>query len=240
MSLTPYVHVDDALDAATVGDRVALAPAAHRHLTTVLRLTDGDVVEVADGAGVDAQAVLVADGLELTSAPRRHRPTTPRIVVAQAVPKGRRFDEVLRQVTELGVDRVVPLHTDRGVVRFDARRRERAAERWAAVIRAACEQARRPWRPSLAPVTPAVDFVTADHLVAHPGGDGLAAAVGDAPGVGELTAVIGPEGGFSDAEVSAFASAGARLVGLGPYVLRSEHAAAAAVTALSVLSGRWG
>jgi hypothetical protein len=82
-----------------------------------------------------------------TPAPR------PVLRVAQGLPKGRKLDEVVRVCTELGVDELVPVAADRCVVRLDERKAAKAVERWDAVARSASEQARRPFRPRVTPVT---------------------------------------------------------------------------------------
>jgi 16S rRNA (uracil1498-N3)-methyltransferase len=251
VSLVPYLHIDAELTDAEVGTAVALDPDARHHLTRVLRLSVGADVEVSDGRGNAARAELVSDGAVLTSPVEAAPVPRPRLVVAQGLPRSRRFDEVVRQVTELGADRIVPVAAARSVTRLDAERAERAVERWTAIGRSAAEQSRRPWRPVVDPVVRAHDLVRAlpagtRLLVAHVGAElalPAALAAGDEPRrsrrPSSLAIAVGPEGGWDDDEVTAFVDGGATVVGLGATVLRTEHAAAAACAVLAAVTGRW-
>jgi 16S rRNA (uracil1498-N3)-methyltransferase len=248
VSLAPYVHLTTSLRGAGAGTPVPLDPDAAHHLSRVLRLRPGAALVVADGAGHEAPALL-GDGVVVLEAPARATPPgQPRLTVAQALPKARKLDEVIRQVTELGADRVVPVAAERSVARLDGDRAERAVTRWRAIARAAAEQARRPHLPVVSPVTSASDLAAELRpedrlLVAHVGAlRSLASAVTEAvtAGVGGVVVAVGPEGGWSDVEVAAFEAAGGEVVGLGPSVLRTEHAAAAAVAVAAALAGRWG
>ncbi|MEX1177261.1 MAG: RsmE family RNA methyltransferase [Nitriliruptor sp.] len=246
MSLAPYLHLDVPLAGRLAGDHVELPPDALHHLTRVLRLRAGAAVVASDGAGSEASGHLVEDGVVLDAAVVTAAPPAPALTVAQALPKGRKLDEVVRQITELGVDRIVPVAAVRSVAALDGERAVKAVERWRAIARAACEQARRPTRPSVAEVTGAARLcaaVPADGrlLVAHVGAarplvDALGGAAGGGPAI---TVAIGPEGGWSSEEVAAFEAAGGEVVGLGPTVLRTEHAAAAAVAVVAAVTGRW-
>lgn len=248
MSLAPYVHLTTSLRGAGAGTSVLLDPDAAHHLSRVLRLRPGAAVVVADGAGCEAPSHL-GDGLVVLEASARSvAPQQPHLAVAQALPKARKFDEVIRQVTELGVDRIVPVAAERSVVRLDGDRAGRAVTRWRAVARAAGEQARRPHLPVVSPVawpSGLVEVLGPGHrlLVAHVGAvRSLAEAVTRAvhEGATGVVVAVGPEGGWSDAEVGVLEAGGGEVVGLGPSVLRTEHAAAAAVAVAAALMGRWG
>lgn len=246
MSLVPFVHVDATLAGAAGGDEIALTADEAHHLTTVLRLSAGASVEVADGVGGHAEAVLAGRALRLRDAPRREQRREPRIVVAQALPKGRKLDEVVRQVTELGVDGIVPVAAERSVTRLTGPKAERAVARWASVARAACEQARRTFRPTIWPILGLSELADMAGepgtvlLVAHPGSPGLPHHLEAARAAERVVVAVGPEGGFSTAEVIQLETAGARLAGLGDATLRTEHAAAAATAVLVAGLGRWG
>jgi 16S rRNA (uracil1498-N3)-methyltransferase len=240
---TPYVHLDGPLDDdAEAGDRVPLAGDDEHHLRRVLRTALGAPLEVADGRGGTAPAVLGDGVVELTGPVTRVPPPHPTIEVAQALPKGRKLDEVVRQVTELGADAIVPVAAARSVTALTGDKATRATVRWQAVARAACRQARRPHRPSV--VAP-VDLdgllercIAASLLIAVPDAPrGLQDAVGrDAS---HLVVAVGPEGGWTEEEVARLVGGGAVPVGMGPHVLRTEHAAAAAVAVLAAVTGRW-
>jgi 16S rRNA (uracil1498-N3)-methyltransferase len=247
MSATPFVHVTADLADAARGVAIDLAPDEVHHLSRVLRLRPGAEVEVADGRGRRALAVLDTGQVVLTADPVALPRPRPALALAQALPKGRKLDEVVRLATELGVDRVVPFGAARSVVTLTGERAERAVERWRAVGRAAAEQARRPFLPQVDPpvdvaALPAVAGVAkgALLLVAAPGAAALPDLVVPSWSErGSVTVAIGPEGGFTADEVAALIAAGAQPVGLGPAVLRTEHAGGAALAVLAALLGRW-
>lgn len=236
----PYVLVPAGmLSGRGTDERVALPDDAVHHLTRVLRLRDGADVVAADGAGVQAEARLDDRALRLAGPPVQVPAPRPRLTVWQALGKGRKHDEVVRVLTELGVDRVVAVTTTRTQVDL-SHKADRVRERWSAVARAACEQARRPRLPDLdGPVAlpdALRDLDDVPCLLAHVGEvSDPQAAVRGLRGADEVVVAIGPEGGWTDDEVAAFADAGAQPVGLGPTVLRTEHAAT--VLASVVLAG---
>lgn len=243
MSLAPYVHVAASLAGAGAGTEVALDPDAAHHLGRVLRLRPGASLVVADGLGGEATAELGDGAVRLTGPVSRHPAPVPHLTVAQGLPKARKLDDVLRQLTELGVDRLVPVAAVRSVVRLDDDRADRALARWRAVARAAAEQARRAWLPEVAPVTSASSLAAgeADLLVAHVGAArSLPAALADrADRTRPVVVAVGPEGGWDEGEVETLAAADGEVVGLGPTVLRTEHAAAAAAAVVAAATGRW-
>jgi 16S rRNA (uracil1498-N3)-methyltransferase len=221
-STSTHVLVDaDVLD---VGDRIPLPDDVEHHLRKVLRLRDGDTVGVTDGAGRWRLAVAVVRGpvveLEASSAvvvePGRAHPIT----IASAVPKGDRLDWMVQKVTELGVDRLVLLETERSVVRWKPDRVERQLERLQRIADEALRQSRRVFRLRIEPPVPAVD-VLGEYAVAEPGGRPLTRA--------DTRVAVGPEGGWSDTELAAAAD----RVGLGSTILRTETAAVA-ISALCV------
>lgn len=243
MSQVPFVHVDQDLDAADVGTLVTLTEAEEHHLRRVLRLRDGARIEVADGVGHHALARLTAAGPELIADGQRIPRPDPALWVAQALPKARKLDEVIRQVTELGADGVAVIAAERSIVRLDGTKADRARQRWTGVARAACEQARRAWLPQVTGPSGVGDLLDAPGLllVAHPGGVPLPQLLDDGTILADrVTVAIGPEGGWSAAEVTALTAGGAELVGLGSTVLRTEHAAAAALAVAAAMTGRWG
>jgi 16S rRNA (uracil1498-N3)-methyltransferase len=246
VSLRPYVHLEVALAAASRGSLLPLSERDRHHLARVLRLSDGAAVEVADGAGGSAPAVLAGDGLRLEGDPVHVAAPTPHLTLAQALPKARKLDEVIRVATELGVDRVVPVAAARSIVRLDGDRAAKAGARWRAVARAAAEQSRRPRVPEVHAVVATAELPTiagrssqAALVVAHPDGPPLPDVVAGWRSRHRVTVAVGPEGGFADEEVRCLLDAGATLAGLGPTILRTEHAGAAALAVVAALLGRW-
>lgn len=219
---------DRALAHAFVADLGApvLDAGDHHHLTRVLRLRPGDRLTVSDGAGRWRACRLPADGpaLEYDGAVEETPAPDPPITVAFALTKGDRPEWVVQKLTEAGVDRIVPFVAARSVVRWDAAKTARQAERFAVVAREAAMQCRRVRLPE---VSPPVTFAQATVL---PGAT-LADRAGAAPSLARPTVLVGPEGGWSDEE----RACGLRAVALAPLVLRAETAAVAAGVLLSAL-----
>lgn len=241
--MTPPLFLVDELPA---GDELHLTGEEGRHAARVKRLGVGEAVLVSDGAGAllacTVSAVL-SDGLMLVVDARRTvPPPDPRIVAVQALPKGDRAELAVEVLTELGVDAIVPWAASRSIAQWHGPRGDKALEKWRRTAREAAKQSRRPWVPTIAALASTADVAAllsrATGLVLHEGA-GQALAAANLPGRGEITVVIGPEGGIAPDELTSFAAAGAAAVRLGDSVLRTSTAGAAALAALSVRLGRW-
>jgi 16S rRNA (uracil1498-N3)-methyltransferase len=171
-------------------------------------------VSTSDGAGGWRRCRLGADGELLPEGAvlRPERPL-PAVTVAFAVPKGDRAEWAVQKLTEVGVDRIVPLVTDRGVVRWPADRAARQVERWRAIARHAAMQSRRLTLPDVGEPQPPAALVGPAVALTDPDGE--------PPRLSLPTLLIGPEGGWSDGELGL----GLARVTLGPGVLRTETAA---------------
>jgi 16S rRNA (uracil1498-N3)-methyltransferase len=199
------------------------------HLVRVLRLRPGEVVIAADGRGSAARCRFTGQGslLEPEEPPvHRDRPA-PSITVAFAPVKGDRPEWVVQKLTELGVDRIVPITTDRSVVRWAGERGAQSADKLRKVARGAAAQSRRSWLPEVSAPTTLIE------LAAEAGGPKVALADedGDPPSLRHPVLAVGPEGGWSDAE----RSLGLVAVRLGDATLRAETAAVAAAALLGAL-----
>jgi 16S rRNA (uracil1498-N3)-methyltransferase len=242
VSLTPFVHVDVPLHDRRSGEALVLDDGDRHHLRAVLRLPPGARVEVSDGAGGHAPAVLGGDGEVVLAADATVTPPPrPRLDVVQALPKGRKMDDVVRACVELGVDRLLPVAADRSVTRLDGARAAKAVGRWRAVARAASEQARRRHRPEVADIVASAEVhPDAAWLLALPSaGVGLPAVLPELADEARITVAVGPEGGWSSEEERRLLATGGRAVHLGDHVLRTEHAAPAALAVLAAGTGRW-
>ncbi len=235
------------VDALPDGERAVLDGAEGRHAATVRRLRPGERLVLGDGAGGLADCTVAevgTDRLTVTVHRRWHEPPPqPRFVVAQAPPKGDRAELAVELMTEVGVDEVVPWTAERAVVRWHGERAGRAMARWRSTAREAAKQSRRAWLPVVAephgtPEVAARIAAASGAVVLNASADTALAAV-PLPNRGDLVVVVGPEGGFTDDEVGAFTAAGARPVRLGPTVLRTSTAGAAALAVLAVRTGRW-
>jgi 16S rRNA (uracil1498-N3)-methyltransferase len=207
------------------GDVVLDGPEAH-HLTAVRRFGPGDVVTLFNGDGREYPATVVEAGkrralLNVTDVEAPDRELGFRLHIAAALPKGDRGDFLIEKLTELGVTDFTPLLTERGVVKAGDAKAEK-------LRRAVIEASKQCGRNVLMTVHPPAKWsewcetITGPRYLAHPG----AAARGFAGA--DVTIAIGPEGGFSVAEVETAVAAGWQLLSLGKTILRVETAALAA------------
>lgn len=231
------VHVPGPLAA---GSRHTIEGDAANHITRVLRLRSGDPLTLFDGHGTEhsarieafrKSAVIVAVGDREPA--DRESPLS--LTLAQGISRGERMDWVVQKATELGVTRIVPVLTDRTVVKLDSRQSERKLQHWQGIAVAACEQSGRNRIPDVTPPVGLHDFLreadaTATRVLLSPTGT---QHVNDLK-VSErsIIVLIGPEGGLTEIEQRAALGAGFIAVKLGPRVLRTETAAVAALTLL--------
>lgn len=215
-----HVYVDD-LEVPALADDDA------HHLSRVLRLRDGEPVTVSDGKGSWRLVRWSAGGISVDG-PVHHDRRVVALTVAASIPKGDRLEWMVEKLTELGVDRIVLLHCERGVVRWDSERAAKSVERLGRIVRSAASQSRRVWLPTLAGPVEAVGFLAEhpDAVLCEPGGPAMA-ALEPLPGC----LVVGPEGGFSPAEIAT----GHGHVALGPTILRVETAAVTAAAQWTAL-----
>jgi len=270
--------------AATLGAAdIRLSPEESHHLVSVNRCGRGDPVTAFDGRGREWLCECIdpgKSGAVLRVKESRQAPPLPHeITLGQALPKGSTMDDIIRQATEVGAARVVPLLTERTQVHLDADRAGKKIEKWRTTAIEAAKQCGNPWLPEISPVqkfdefiagrwasvspfdklrapspsrgtpTPVAAVESGDHhydlkLIAslHAGTttlkktlSGYAAKHGRAPH--KVLWLIGPEGDFSPAEMTAAITAGFQPITLGPLVLRSDTAA---IYALSILSHELG
>lgn len=219
-------------------ERVVLDGEEAWHAHRVRRLAAGERLWLFDGHGTLARGRLrriTERGrlIEVLLEERRHFPPPPtRLHLACALPKGERANVLLDMATQLGMTAFTPLLCARSVVRPGPN----AAARWRRICLEACKQSRRLHLPALqAPATPVEVAARAAQegeavWIAHPNGARFGAL--DRPRA--LTVLIGPEGGFTDQELSQVTTSGGKLLGLGEAILRIETAAVAALAALSL------
>jgi 16S rRNA (uracil1498-N3)-methyltransferase len=221
-------------------------PEGH-HAAVVRRLRVGERADVSDGAGTLAQGVVTGVGrdsvtLEVQSLRSVPAPQ-PRLVVAQALPKGDRGELAVELMTEIGVDAVVPWSAERSITKWQGDRGQRALGKWRATAREAAKQSRRGWLPEVeepASTAALAQRVSAAALAIVLAADAQARLHELAlPEAGEVLLIVGPEGGISPAERAALAEAGAVAARLGPTVLRTSTAGAAAAAVLLSRTSRW-
>jgi 16S rRNA (uracil1498-N3)-methyltransferase len=225
-------------------DVAVLQGAEGRHAARVRRIGVGEAVLISDGRGGVAECVVESVAGERLTARVRHRRLVPepdpRVAVVQALPKGDRAELAVELLTELGADEIVPWASARSIVQWTGDRGAKALAKWQRTAAEAAKQSRRARIPVIAPLASTADVAA---RLEHGRGFVLHEAAGEPltdaalPLHGEIVLVVGPEGGLSDAELTAFAKA--RAVRLGEPVLRTSTAGAAALAALSVRLGRW-
>lgn len=224
-------------------DKVILGPEETRHLSEVLRLREEQEVHVFDGEGGEFVCTVetVTKKGAILAIVRSCEPRCPEsplnLTLAPALTKGEKFELVIQKAVELGVTRLVPLATDRCDVKV--KDPEKRLERWSRITIEASKQCGRAKLMEIAPVT---DF---SRFIADPTPDNLHLLFTERSGrpfstetpLNSLTALIGPEGGWSDGELTLAESHGVNLVTLGGRILRAETAA---VTIVSILQHRYG
>lgn len=243
------VHVPGPLVA---GATAALPERAAAHVVRVLRMRTGDALAVFDGAGAEHDAVVAAvrgERVEVAVGARRDaRGESPlAITLVQGVSRGERMDYTIQKATELGVHRIVPVLAERTVVRLDAAQAAKKLEHWRGVAIAACEQCGRARVPDVEPprrfldhlalVQPAVDPRHARLVLAPEGAHSPSTLPAD---LATVELLVGPEGGLTDDEERLAGTRGYVGLRLGPRILRTETAGAAAIAVLQALRGDLG
>jgi len=212
------------------GDRVQLTGDEARHLTAVMRARVGEQIVLFDGGGAEFVAEVTTirkQAADLTIVERRAitRELTREVTLAVALPKGERQKWLVEKATELGVTRLVPLITTRGIAEPVAA----ALERLKRTVIEACKQCGRNRLMEIAPPVRAGEpFASAPAgicVLADPNGQPLT-KIHLESGVA-VTVAVGPEGGFTGEELSAARDAGWQFVSLGRSILRVETAAIA-------------
>jgi 16S rRNA (uracil1498-N3)-methyltransferase len=240
------VYVDAALRPGSI---VELPPDTGSHLAKVLRARSGDEVILFNGDGREFNAAIEAvRGSRVSASVGDSRPVDREsplsVTLVQCVPRGDRMDFIVQKATELGVARIVPVLSQRSVVRLDAAQAESKANHWRAVAVSACEQCGRNRLPVIDAARPLLNYLgdlapgAALRLVLEPesASHGHELAHADAVRT-EAEIAIGPEGGFANDELEAFRVAGFAQIGLGPRILRAETAAIAALVWLQARFG---
>ncbi|MFO7947978.1 MAG: RsmE family RNA methyltransferase [Armatimonadota bacterium] len=226
-----------------VGDEsVTVTGDPYHHLAVVLRSNPGDrfravVAETATEYLVEITQI-IDDTLQgrILESKEPEREATISLTLYQGLPKRRRFKMVLQKCTELGVSRIVPVLSDRSVIRLSDERAKKKVERWRKISE---EAARQSGQVMPADIAHPVSFAEAvddwassqsaglffDETLAGEEGPGLREVLQSMDLNGPLSLFIGPEGGFSPDEAKQAADAGLASVGLGSRILRTETAA---------------
>ncbi len=222
---------------------LALPDALAHHALRVLRLHDGDAIVLFDGSDGEVEARLIVRGktafalLGERRAVERESPL--QLVLVQALASGDKMDWIVQKAVELGVAAIQPVQAERSVLRLSGERADKRLAHWRQVAVSACEQCGRNRIPELRPLQALTHWLAAARgelcYVLAPGG--LRGFADEPRPQGVVHVLVGPEGGWGEAELAACDAAGTRRIGLGPRVLRTETAGLAALAALQT---RWG
>jgi 16S rRNA (uracil1498-N3)-methyltransferase len=227
----------------TVSPELTIDGDAGHHLRRVLRLRRGETVTVADGAGswrTYRVAELVERGVELAADGEiEQEPVlTPSITVAFALTKRDKPELVVQKLTELGVDRIVPVTTERSVVRWDRGQVEAAHRRFIRIAMEACAQSRRARMPEVGELTTMPSLLAERGVVvADRGGSSILDLALDDLADNGVVVLVGPEGGFSTTERALLHDV--PTISLGPHVLRAETAALSVAACLTAHRARY-
>lgn len=201
---------------------------------------------MSDGAGTLAECVVTAVGRDHVTLDVRavHTvpPPRPRLVVAQSLVKGDRGELAVELMTEVGVDTVIPWAAERSIAKWQAERGAKALAKWRSTAREAAKQSRRAWLPEV------TELATTAALAKRASTACAIVLEADAPAklhelalpeTDDILLFVGPEGGISPAERASLKDAGAIEARLGPLVLRTSTAGAAAAAILLTKTARW-
>lgn len=223
---------------------VALDERSYGYLTRVMRLGVNDSVEVFNGQGQEHRAILMKSPqghwlLDIQEPLPRCADSTLTLRLIQGISRGERMDYAIQKATELGVTTIQPVACERSVVRLNSEQAERRLAHWQAVAIASAEQSKRHSVPTVLPIKSYEAYwgqpIEHERLVLDPEASKSLKAF--TPAQATLDLIIGPEGGLADGELVLARQFGAIAVRLGPRVLRTETAAAAAISALQLLHG---
>lgn len=219
---------------------ITFPPDETHHAVRVLRVAVPDVVTVSDGSGTMARCAvetIQGDRLLARILEREElRAPKPRLVVYQGAAKGRKVDEVIDRLGELGVAETWIYESNRAVVEWDKAKWTKLTDRWRAIARSAAKQSRSPF------VLDVGGGLSWTEMLRRVNREPLAIALWEEASlplrsalvkeIDRLALIVGPEGGLERNEAEALADAGAQLVSLGPRILRTELAPVVASSAL--------
>ncbi len=230
------------------GAQIELPEQAAHHALKVLRMKAGDTVILFDGRGGEWRAEILGAGktapmvrVALREFADRESESPLDITLVQGLPSSDKMDWVVEKCVELGVTAIQPIAAKRSVIRLSTERMARRVTHWNAIAAAACEQCGRNRVPLVAPVLDLPQYLgvakaqNARRLLLAPEGDRMLQAL-DKPDV-PVIIMVGPEGGWEEGERLAAQVAGYQALRLGPRVLRTETAGAAALAAIQAVWG---
>ena len=236
----PRFYVDDC---SAFEDTIEITGEDVNHIKNVLRLKPGDRLTVSDNAGTDYECAIQSISSEKVIAgiedmKRNASELDTRIVLFQGMPKSDKLEFIIQKAVELGVSEIVPVMTQRTVVKLDEKKEAKRLERYNAIALAAAKQSGRgiiPVVSSFMSFSKAVEYSRSlsMNIIPYENAKGIEHSrrvIADIAGRDSLGIFIGPEGGFAESEVELAVSAGASCITLGNRILRTETAGLAALS----------
>lgn len=227
------------------GATIALPEAVAHHIA-VVRLAPGELITLFNGEGGEVQAGIVSVArrsvvAEVQAHLAREVELPYAVTLAQALPEASKMDWIIEKAIELGAAGIVPLAAQRCVVRLSSERAEKKLAHWQAIIVSASEQSGRNRLARLAPLQEFNQWHKQQDLhqriILTPRAEQSLADWARQQPPQAVTLMVGPEGGFTEAEEQAAIAAGAIGLAMGPRILRTETAG---LTALATLGALWG
>ena len=228
----------------SIGGMIQLEVGVARHLTSVLRMMQGQNVILFDGHGGEYNAELTdvkkgAARAKVGEFVDTDRESPLKIELAIGVSRGERMDWIVQKATELGVTGIMPLFTERCEVKLNAERLEKKTRHWQQVGVSACEQCQRNTLPVIQPAVSLEQYLSTANeglkLVLHHRSSQRLNEMRNQNN--HVTLLVGPEGGLSEREISLANNTGFSPLAIGPRVLRTETAPLAAI---SIIQSLWG
>ncbi|BDR52965.1 ribosomal RNA small subunit methyltransferase E [Bombiscardovia nodaiensis] len=241
-------------DELHTGWKLTLPAHVRKHALQVLRLQEGDHLQLSDGAGLRIQARLedTSSGLVEVTAVGKEPSALVKVSLVQALAKGGHDEQAIDMATQIGLNAVIPWQADRSIVKWKADKMER---KWGNVLHAACEQSRRAWLPTLHSCCSSRQLASYCRGQSEQGNLVLllhqdaaqswqqvrsrVQALSQQAQEREICVIVGPEGGVSDAEAEALVAAGAVATRMGANILRASAAGPVAISIISDWLGRF-
>ncbi|GAX91550.1 16S rRNA (uracil(1498)-N(3))-methyltransferase [Effusibacillus lacus] len=239
-------------------ERVRITGDDVKHITRVLRMQPGAQVICADGTGRSYLVRLTELGQDaavgdIIKPLQENVEPEVKLTLVQGLPKGDKMDLIVQKGTEVGITHFVPVETARTIVQYDAKKESKRRDRWQRIAKEAAEQAHRtvipmieevqPFRQWLAQKAASFDLILLAYEGETPHGlrqelDRHAGGVSDTGG--SIALIVGPEGGLDPEEVAVATQSGARVITLGPRILRTETAGPVAAAMILYHFGQMG
>ncbi len=221
-----------------IGNQAIITGDDVHHITKVLRSKAGDKVICADGEGLSVicKIITIASdkvSCEIISSLKENRESKYEIILAQALPKADKMDLIIQKGTEIGVKQFIPFESERTVVQWNDKKKQKHYERWSKIAKEAAEQAHRN-------IIPKISLIVTFNQLLRGIGQSYAFIANEKEGQlslhqslnqyiqsenrSKILLIIGPEGGFSEKEVIEAINAGAISISLGKRILRTETA----------------